>query len=191
MPPAGSGAVRTVEPAGVRLCTRSAAETRELAAAMASVARAGDRIALHGVLGVGKTQFVKGFAAGLGVREVVMSPSFTLMAEYRGRLPIFHLDLFRVHGDIEAFEAGLLDERQAGGVTLIEWAERLSDALDPERLEIGLEGPGSGAGSTGGGDDEPQLRTLDLRAGSPRYARYVARARAWAAADGDHRGAGT
>jgi len=78
--------------------TRSEDETRAFGAHLAVVARPGDRIALVGPLGAGKTQFAKGFAAGLGVREVVNSPSFTLMAEYIGRLPLFHQDLYRLAG---------------------------------------------------------------------------------------------
>ena len=70
----------------LRLSTSSTTQTRSLAAALAAAVRAGDRLALIGPAGAGKTQFAKGFAAGLGVREVVNSPSFTLMAEYAGRV---------------------------------------------------------------------------------------------------------
>ena len=101
-----------------------AEQTRAFAAALADVAQAGDRIALIGPLGAGKTQFAKGFAVGLGVTDVVNSPSFTLMAEYAGRLPLFHQDLYRLSGAEETMAGGLVDERQVDGVTLIEWAER-------------------------------------------------------------------
>lgn len=114
----------------------TADDTRALGARLATVARAGDRIALTGPLGAGKTELAKGFAAGLGVGEVVDSPSFTLMAEYEGRLRLFHLDLYRLTGTIDAFEGGLLDEREAEGVTLIEWGERLPADVDPDRLEV-------------------------------------------------------
>jgi len=110
--------------------------TRALAGRMAAVAQAGDRLALIGPLGAGKTEFAKGFAAALGVTETVTSPSFTLMAEYAGRLPLFHLDLYRIAGTQDAIEGGLLDEREGEGVTLIEWAERLDAAIDPGRLEV-------------------------------------------------------
>jgi tRNA threonylcarbamoyladenosine biosynthesis protein TsaE len=106
---------------------------------MAGVAQAGDRIALVGPLGAGKTQFAKGFAVGLGIREVVNSPSFTLMAEYEGRLPLFHQDLYRLSGAEEVIAGGLIDERQALGVTLTEWAERLPDEVDPGRLTLRIE----------------------------------------------------
>jgi tRNA threonylcarbamoyladenosine biosynthesis protein TsaE len=120
----------------VEVETRSAAETRLFAAHLATVATPGDRIALIGPLGAGKTQFAKGFAIGLGITATVNSPSFTLMAEYAGRLPLFHQDLYRLAGSTEALDGGLLDERQAEGVTLSEWAERLDEHLDPDRLEV-------------------------------------------------------
>ena len=99
----------------LRVRTTSAAATRSLAALARRRRRAGDRIALLGPLGAGKTQFAKGFAVGLGVPDVVNSPSFTLMAEYHGRLPLFHQDLYRLAGAAEALEGGLLDERQDDG----------------------------------------------------------------------------
>ncbi|CAN5613284.1 tRNA (adenosine(37)-N6)-threonylcarbamoyltransferase complex ATPase subunit type 1 TsaE [soil metagenome] len=125
--------------ATVDVQTDSPAETRALAARLAEESRAGDRIALTGHLGAGKTVFAKGFAEGLGVREVVNSPSFTLMAEYAGRLRLFHQDLYRLAGAEEALAGGLLDERQQTGVTLTEWAERLPAALDPDRLTVAIE----------------------------------------------------
>ncbi len=158
----------------VRLTSRSADQTRDLAATLARVARAGDRIGLHGPLGVGKTQFAKGFAVGLGVREVVISPTFTLMAEYAGRLPLFHVDLYRLaaEADAEAYAAGLLDEREGSGVTLMEWAERLGAVIDPQRLEITL----VEAGET--------TRRITMEARGARYERFLAAAQGWAAAKG-------
>jgi tRNA threonylcarbamoyladenosine biosynthesis protein TsaE len=155
----------------VCLTSRSANETRDLAATLARAARAGDRIGLHGPLGAGKTQFAKGFAVGLGVSEVVLSPTFTLMAEYAGRLPLFHVDLFRLADDVaaEAYAAGLLDERESAGVTLIEWAERLGPANEPHRLDVSLAEAGEA------------MRVITLAARGRRYARYLAVARSWTA----------
>ena len=147
--------------------TRSADETRDFAATLARVARAGDRIALLGPLGAGKTQFAKGFAAGLGVSDVVNSPSFTLMAEYDGRLPLFHQDLYRLSGAEEALSGGLVDERQQDGVTLIEWGERLPSALDRRRVVIRL---------VVGLDDQ---RLITVETSGSHGARYVAAARTW------------
>ena len=135
--------------------------TRALAAALASAARAGDLIALHGDLGAGKTQFAKGFGAGLGVTATINSPSYVLMAEYIGRLPLFHLDLYRLDDAGDALAGGLLDERQAAGVSLVEWAERLGPALPLVRLDVVIEGTG----------DDP--RTIRLTATGTDLERYL------------------
>jgi tRNA threonylcarbamoyladenosine biosynthesis protein TsaE len=147
--------------------TRSEDETRAFAAALAAVARAGDRLALVGPLGAGKTQFAKGFASGLGVHEVVNSPSFTLMAEYAGRLPLFHQDLYRLAGADEILAGGLLDERQSEGVTLSEWAERLPAALDPDRLTVRIDIAGENE------------RRISVEPGLPDQVRYATAAGAW------------
>ena len=141
--------------------THDAAATRALAARLAAVAASGDLVCLVGDLGSGKTQFAKGFAAGLGVEGTVGSPTFVLMAEYLGRLPLFHLDLYRLADAEDALSGGLLDDRQAKGVTLVEWAERLGPALPAGRLDVLIAGTG----------DEP--RTIRLRAGDRRHARYL------------------
>lgn len=154
----------------LELLTRSAAETRELAARLAAAALPGDRIALVGPLGAGKTQFAKGFAQGLGVTAVVNSPSFTLMAEYEGRLPLFHQDLYRLAGAEEALAGGLLDERQAEGVTLSEWADRLPPELDPQRLGVRIE------------ILDGDRRRLTLEASREAQARYTRAASDWASA---------
>jgi tRNA threonylcarbamoyladenosine biosynthesis protein TsaE len=125
------------------------------------VARAGDLVALYGELGAGKTQLVKGVAAGLGVVDTVSSPSFVLMGEYEGRLPLFHLDLYRLDGPADVIGGGLLDERQVTGLTIVEWAERLGPSIPGARLDIWIDGTG----------DAP--RRIRLRATSDAYARYL------------------
>jgi tRNA threonylcarbamoyladenosine biosynthesis protein TsaE len=119
--------------------TADPAETRALAARLATVARPGDLVALLGDLGAGKTEFAKGFGAGLGVTEMISSPSFVLMAEHPGRVPLFHLDLYRLEGPDVIIADGLLDEREAEGVTLVEWADRLGRALPAARLDVHIE----------------------------------------------------
>jgi tRNA threonylcarbamoyladenosine biosynthesis protein TsaE len=166
-PPPGVGAGADV---AFRVRTTDAGQTRDLAAALAAVARAGDRIALLGDLGAGKTQFAKGFAVGLGVTEVVNSPSFTLMAEYQGRLRLFHLDLYRLGGAEEILAGGLFDERQGSGVTLLEWAERLDASIDAGRLEVRF--------TVGEGDE----RDIEVVATDREQQRYVDAAAAWAGA---------
>ncbi|HLE59534.1 MAG TPA: tRNA (adenosine(37)-N6)-threonylcarbamoyltransferase complex ATPase subunit type 1 TsaE [Candidatus Limnocylindria bacterium] len=122
-----------------RLSSTAPAETREVGRALARRAAAGTVIALVGPLGAGKTELTKGIADGLGVRGVVNSPTFVLMNEHPGRLRLFHADLYRLGDPAEVLSAGLLDERAAYGVTVIEWAERLGDWLPAERLEIWIE----------------------------------------------------
>jgi tRNA threonylcarbamoyladenosine biosynthesis protein TsaE len=141
--------------------SRSPQATHDLGRALASAARPGDLIALHGELGAGKTQLAKGFGAGLGVSATINSPSYVLMAEYEGRLPLFHIDLYRLETSLDARAAGLLDERQAAGVSLVEWAERLGPDLPAERLDIVIRGSA----------DEP--RTIELSATSDDLVRYL------------------
>ena len=106
-----------------RIVSGDAAATRELGARLASAARAGDLVCLRGDLGAGKTQIAKGFGAGLGVTDPILSPTFILMAEYAGRLPLFHVDLYRLNDPREIDDLGL-DEIAEDGVLAIEWAER-------------------------------------------------------------------
>jgi tRNA threonylcarbamoyladenosine biosynthesis protein TsaE len=127
------------------LTTNSAAGTRALGRALGEAAGPGTLIALVGPLGAGKTQLAKGVAAGLGVTTVVNSPTFVLMNEHVGRLRLFHADAYRLDDPESAFAAGLFDERQAEGVTVVEWADRLNGWLPPDRIEIDLEPDGAAA----------------------------------------------
>ena len=135
--------------------------TSRLGRALGAVAGAGDLVCLWGELGAGKTHLAKAFGAGLGVTDTIASPSFVLMAEYEGRLPLFHIDPYRLASAEDALAGGLIDERQSEGVTLVEWPERLGDALPVDRLDVRIEGTG----------DEP--RTITLIAWSDRYRRYL------------------
>ena len=119
---------------------RSAApgETRAIGHAIGSRAHAGALVALIGPLGAGKTELAKGVAEGLGVTSVVNSPTFVLMNEHVGRLRLFHIDAYRLDDPDEALAAGLFDDRQAAGVAVVEWADRLADRLPAERLELTL-----------------------------------------------------
>ena len=125
------------------LTSTSPDETRAIAAGLASVAEPGDVLCLWGELGAGKTVFAKGFGAGLDVRDTISSPSFVLMGEYAGRLPLFHIDLYRLATAAEAFDGGLLDDRQAAGVVVIEWPDRLGENVPgraPGRQDRGRSG---------------------------------------------------
>ena len=135
--------------------------TARLGAALASVARAGDLLCLWGDLGAGKTHLAKAFGAALGVTDTITSPSYILMAEYHGRLPLFHIDPYRLADAADALAGGLIDERQGDGVTLVEWPERLGEALPVARLDVRIEGVG----------DEP--REITLEAGTKDYRRFL------------------
>jgi tRNA threonylcarbamoyladenosine biosynthesis protein TsaE len=126
-------------PISGQLVTSSADETRAVGERLGAAAGAGTLLALEGPLGAGKTQLAKGVARGLGVTNVVNSPTFVLMNEHEGRLRLFHVDAYRLDDPEEAIAAGLLDERQSEGIGVIEWADRLAGLLPRERLDIRLE----------------------------------------------------
>lgn len=137
------------------------ASTSALGRALGSVAQAGDLICLWGELGAGKTHLAKAIGAGLGVTATITSPSYVLMAEYKGRLPLFHLDLYRLADTTDVLASGLIDDRQSAGLTVVEWPDRLTDALPADRLDVVIDGSG----------DEP--RDILLRALDERYRRYL------------------
>jgi tRNA threonylcarbamoyladenosine biosynthesis protein TsaE len=113
-------------------------ETEELGKRLGQLLAPGDFIALRGELGAGKTRFVNGVARGLGIPPTVpiTSPTFTLLNIYEGRLPLYHFDLYRLAGDDDVVDLGFADYFADQGVSLVEWSERLSTELPPERLDI-------------------------------------------------------
>lgn len=125
--------MRVVETAGER-------ETWQLGFEMGQAAKEGDVYTLIGDLGVGKTVFTKGVAAGLGILEPVSSPTFTIVQEYMdGRMPFYHFDVYRI-GDIEEMdEIGYEDYIYGQGLSMIEWANLIEEILPKERTEIVIE----------------------------------------------------
>jgi tRNA threonylcarbamoyladenosine biosynthesis protein TsaE len=108
----------------------NAEATREIAMQFAPDLKAGDVLALVGDLGAGKTEFVKGLAAGLGSTAVVTSPTFTLIHEYRGgRLPLFHMDFYRLSSEDELDEIGFEDYLSRPGICAVEWANRFRERI--------------------------------------------------------------
>ena len=93
-------------------------------------------MALYGPLGAGKTEFVRGAARGLDVREVVRSPGYTLINEYRGRVPVFHVDFYRIGSESEMATLGVEEYLECGGVLFIEWAERGEGILPESAIRI-------------------------------------------------------
>ena len=121
------------------LLSTSEEQTRAAGRALGRAAAPGTLLALRGPLGAGKTQLAKGVAEGLDVRSVVNSPTFVLMNEHAGRLRLFHVDAYRLGDAEEALAAGLLDDRELLGVTVVEWADRLEGWLPADRLDITIE----------------------------------------------------
>lgn len=105
---------------------------------LAKFLKPGSVVAFYGDLGAGKTTMVKGFASGLGVSETVKSTSFVIVTEYRGRVPVYHIDLYRLVSADEFIEIGLESYLNSNGVCLIEWAERAEDLLPPTTIRIRL-----------------------------------------------------
>lgn len=128
------------------LITRSAAETQAVAEKLATLVKPGTVITLNGDLGAGKTTFTQGFAKGLGVTRNVNSPTFTIMKQYQGRLPLYHMDVYRLEdtGD----DIGLEEYINGDGVAIVEWSNLIESSLPAERLGIMIERTG---------DEERQL----------------------------------
>jgi tRNA threonylcarbamoyladenosine biosynthesis protein TsaE len=118
--------------------TRSASETARIGKTIGNRLLPGDVVALAGELGAGKTQFIKGLAAGVGIcnSTYISSPSFTLIHEYPGEIPFYHIDLFRLGKEKEAEELGLDDYFQGTGITAIEWADKIPSLLPKQILFV-------------------------------------------------------
>jgi tRNA threonylcarbamoyladenosine biosynthesis protein TsaE len=102
----------------------------------------GDVVGLTGELGAGKTCFVQGLVRGLGVATPATSPTFVLVNEYRGRLPVHHVDVYRTQGLTELLDVGLEELIAGGGVTVVEWADRCEPLLPPRTIRVHIEGVG-------------------------------------------------
>lgn len=153
----------------VRARTAAAAETQELAAALAGLCGPGDLLVLAGEMGAGKTAFAQGFARGLGVTDAVTSPTFTIVREYAGdRLALHHLDVYRLDQLREVTELGVAEMLDEDAVMLVEWGDAVLPALGDHYLEVRI--------TFDDGDDD---RVLEL---TPRGRTWMARSRALAEA---------
>ena len=124
----------------IKLVSKSPKETKKIAGQLAGRLQPGDIICLFGDLGSGKTVFTQGLARGLGVgKAAVISPSFVLIREYPGaEFPLFHFDLYRLNSKSDIFALGYEEYLYAGGVSVIEWADRLNGFLPKEYLRVDL-----------------------------------------------------
>lgn len=136
-----------------RLTTRSPDETGAAGARLGATLGPGDVVALSGELGAGKTVFVQGLVRALGVATGATSATFVLINEYRGRLPVHHVDAYRTESLAELLDLGLPELMDGDGVTVIEWAERLEALLPARTVRVRIEGVG----------DEPRTITIDDR----------------------------
>ena len=105
-------------------------ETEALGAALAARLRPGDVVAYLGDLGAGKTAFTRGLARGLGYAGRVTSPTFTIVNEYEGPVPLFHFDMYRLGGEEDLFDIGWEDYLNRGGVCAVEWSENVAEAME-------------------------------------------------------------
>ena len=117
-----------------KITTRSEMDTIELAQNLESEKFPNMVICLNGELGSGKTVFTKGFANGLGIRETITSPTFNIIKEYEGELPLYHMDVYRLDGASEG--VGIEEYFTKGGVVIIEWANTIKEILPEKRLDI-------------------------------------------------------
>ena len=117
-----------------KVTTRNEKETIEIAQNFESVKFPNMVICLNGELGSGKTIFTKGIANALGIQETITSPTFTIIKEYNGELPLYHMDVYRLDGEVDGI--GIEEYFNKGGVVIIEWAETIKDILPKERLDI-------------------------------------------------------
>ncbi len=119
-----------------KITTKNENETIELAQNFESEKFANMVICLSGELGSGKTMFVKGFGKAMGIEEEITSPTFSIIKEYEGELPLYHMDVYRLDGDLK--EIDLNEYFSKGGVVIIEWADTIKDDLPKERLDINI-----------------------------------------------------
>ncbi|MCM3569900.1 tRNA (adenosine(37)-N6)-threonylcarbamoyltransferase complex ATPase subunit type 1 TsaE [Neobacillus mesonae] len=137
------------------LITHNSEETSQFAERLAALLQPGDILALEGDLGAGKTTFTKGLAKGLNIKRTVNSPTFTIIKEYKGRLPLYHMDVYRVADSLE--DLGFDEYFEGDGVTVVEWAHLIKEQLPSDLLTIYIY------------HQENDQRRIALRPESPRY----------------------
>ncbi len=116
--------------------------TRAIGERLAKILRPGDVVALYGELGAGKTCFVQGLARGIGARSEATSPTFIFVNEYQGRLPIYHVDLYRTEGLQEILDLGVEEYLYGDGITVVEWAEKIEHLLPAGTIRVTIRGLG-------------------------------------------------
>ncbi len=114
-------------------------ETKEFGIKLGQILEGGDIVCLNGDLGAGKTTLTKSIGLGLGVSDYITSPTFTLINEYRGRLPVYHFDVYRLENVDELYDLGFDEYFYGKGISIIEWAEKIEKLLPKERIVLNIE----------------------------------------------------
>ena len=120
----------------MKYISNSYEETQKIATDFAKTLKEGDVLCMYGDLGVGKTAFVQGLAKGLGIDEPITSPTFTIVNEYSGTLPLYHFDVYRIADSDEMYEIGYEEYVYGDGVSVIEWPQLIDDILPEKRYDI-------------------------------------------------------
>jgi tRNA threonylcarbamoyladenosine biosynthesis protein TsaE len=123
----------------MEILSNSEFETEQAGAALGARLPAGAVVALYGDLGAGKTAFVRGMAAGMGIKAHVNSPTFTIVNEYLGPRPLFHFDMYRLRSAEELFDIGWEDYLGRGGVCVVEWSENVAEAFDGTEWRVSID----------------------------------------------------
>ncbi len=123
----------------MNVVTNSPEETIAFAQKLGSLLKKGDVIAYKGGLGAGKTTFTRGLAKGLGLRDDVTSPTFAIVNEYRGEIPLYHFDMYRIMDSCELEATGFYDYPQSESVFAVEWSENIVDALPAQTIYVTIE----------------------------------------------------
>ena len=149
-----------------QLTTKSVAETETVGFKLGEMLESGDVVCLRGSLGTGKTAFTGGIAGALGISGYITSPTFTIVNEYAGKLPLYHFDVYRISDPEEMFEIGFEEYIDGRGVVVIEWAELIKDILPLDNIEVVLEKTNSG---------DPDERRLTINFNGEKYREYEGR----------------
>ena len=144
----------------------SVEETVKLGYRLGQVLQKGDTVCLTGDLGSGKTAFTGGIARALGIDGYITSPTFTIVNEYEGRLPLYHFDVYRIGDAGEMFETGFDEYISGNGVTVIEWADIIKEILPDERIEVSIEKDNL---------DRPESRLIKMKFSGRRTSAYEGR----------------
>lgn len=122
-----------------KLISHSPEETKLLAADFAKTLPPGSIVCMYGDLGAGKTAFVQGMALGLGISSPITSPTFTIVNEYYGNMPLFHFDVYRIGSSDEMFEIGFDEYITGNGISVIEWAELIEDIIPHNHICVNIQ----------------------------------------------------